>query len=114
MLLLGAKYDGLFVVFDHFHQQLHPILLTRRNFNDAIEIIYRDSLNTANVELNKKTPWKLDKSDPERKKILEEVIEYILVSVKFLKPIMPETCEKVEKIFEGEIKPLEKPLFPRI
>ncbi len=110
----GLVFDKKINLEKEPNYELFYQLIDEFNFNDAIEIIYRDSLNTANVELNKKTPWKLDKDSPERKKILEEVIEYILVSVKFLKPIMPETCEKIEKIFEGEIKPLDKPLFPRL
>ncbi|HBP51535.1 MAG: Methionine-tRNA ligase [Candidatus Shapirobacteria bacterium GW2011_GWE1_38_10] len=89
-------------------------LINELKFNEAIEIIFRDSLNAANLDLNKKTPWKLDKEDPERKKILKEIIQYLLVAIKFLKPIMPDTCEKIEEVFKGEIKPLETGLFPRI
>jgi len=45
---------------------------------------------------------------------LNYCINNLLTAANYLKPIMPQTAEKIESVFNGEIKPLEKPLFPRI
>ncbi|MFA5750187.1 MAG: methionine--tRNA ligase [Candidatus Shapirobacteria bacterium] len=110
----GEKYDLNIDIKDDPDYELFNKLIDNLKFDEAIEIIFRDSLNAANTELSKKTPWKLNKEDPDRKLILKQTIEYILTAVGLLKPIMPETCEKIEQIFKGIIKPLENPLFPRI
>jgi methionyl-tRNA synthetase len=83
-------------------------------FDEVIKTVLKEYIDLANTELNKETPWKLEKTDPKRKEILTRIIGLILQANTFLKPIIPDTSEKIEKIFSGEIKALEKPLFPRI
>lgn len=95
-------------------RQIFEDCLNKFKFDEATEIVFRDSLSAANSELNKKTPWLLKKDDPKRVEILKDIIEYILVACDYLKPIMPATCIAIENQFKGTIKPLERPLFPRI
>ena len=83
-------------------------------FDEVVKTVFREYIDAANAELNKETPWKLDNSDPKRTEILTKIVGLILQANAFLEPIIPETSEKISKVFSGEIKALEKPLFPRI
>ncbi|MDD4937582.1 MAG: methionine--tRNA ligase [Candidatus Shapirobacteria bacterium] len=89
-------------------------LINEFRFDELIKIIFKKYIDFANTELNKETPWKLEKDDPKRIEILNKIIGLILQANVFLEPIMPETSEKIKKAFSGIIKPIEKPLFPRI
>jgi len=89
-------------------------LINEFRFDELIKIIFKEYIDFANTELNKETPWKLEKDDPKRIEILNNIIGLILQANVFLEPIMPKTSEKIKKVFNGIIKPLEKPLFPRI
>ena len=60
--------------------------------------------------INTKRPW--EKSNEEAKKTLDEAIRNILNIGYALKPFLPGTAEKIEKIFRGGEK-LEATLFPR-
>ena len=73
----------------------------------------------ANQEIDKAEPWKLaksqDKNDKEKlEELLSEIAGILCDLAKTIKPIMPETSEKIttalvsDKIKKGE------PLFPRI
>jgi methionyl-tRNA synthetase len=83
-------------------------------FDEVIKIIFDRWINGVNVKLNLKTPWKLSPDDEVRNIFLAACVQDLLTAAYYLEPIMPETSEKIEKIFNGEIKALEKPLFPRI
>ena len=83
-------------------------------FDEGIGYVFEEYVDGANTELNKTTPWKLEKDSVERKLILEKIIGKIIMAADCLTPVMPETCEKIKNCLDGVIKPLEKPLFPRI
>lgn len=95
-------------------RELSVNLVDNLKLDEAIEIIFRDHINSANLDLNKKEPWKLKKEDKERKEILKQVIEYVVDAAWLLEPIMPETCKQIQELFTGKIKFLETPLFPRV
>lgn len=87
--------------------------INRFRFDEAVSIAFY-YVNEANAQLNKDTPWVKNKSDSDRIATLKTCIQHILTAAEQLKPFIPTTCEKIEEVFKGEIKSLEKPLFPRI
>jgi methionyl-tRNA synthetase len=92
----------------------YELLINNLKFDEAISWVFEKYIDPANVKLNTTTPWKLEKDDPKRKEILAEIINDLLNAALLLKPIMPEICKKIEEVFDGRVKALEKPLFPRI
>jgi len=83
-------------------------------FDEALGSIYSEYIDKTNNYLNQETPWKLEKTDPKREEILKSCITNLRKAAIHIEPVMPETAKKILEVFEGEIKPLEKPLFPRI
>jgi methionyl-tRNA synthetase len=88
-------------------------LLENCQFDEALAKVF-SIVDEANVKLNTKTPWKLDKNDPTRTEILGDITNDIRQAAHYLRPIMPESSLAIEKLFKGNIRPVEKPLFPRI
>lgn len=65
-------------------------------------------------KLNKKIDTeKLWEGTEEKQSVLKEIVEEIQKIAFNLRPFLPETAEKIEKQFTGEIKAAE-PLFPRL
>ena len=89
-------------------------LIDSFKFDEAFGWIFSEFIDKTNNYLNQETPWKLEKTDSKRKEILLNCVTNLQKAARYLKSVMPETAEKIEKCFEGEIKALEKPLFPRI
>jgi methionyl-tRNA synthetase len=89
-------------------------LIDDLKLDEAIGWVFTNFVDKSNNLLNQIAPWKLEANDPKRVEVLTECAANLKRAAFHLKPVMPETCEKIEKIFEGEIKPLDKPLFPRI
>ena len=83
-------------------------------YDEAIGFVFDKFINTSNAKLNEVTPWKLEKTDSKRIEVLNYCIDNLKQAANYLNPIMPTVSEKIEKCFEGEVKPLESPLFPRI
>lgn len=83
-------------------------------FDEAISLIFEKYIDASNIRLNETTPWKLEKTDPLRVNVLKDVIKNIKIAAFHLRPIMPTVAEKIEKCFDGTVKPLESGLFPRI
>ena len=82
--------------------------------DEAVGWVFEKFIDKSNARLNETTPWKLEEGDPKRTEVLTECINNLRQAANYLKPIMPETCDKIEKVFEGQIKPLESGLFGRI
>jgi len=69
-------------------------------------------LSHQNKYIQDNKPWELEKD--EKKKILQKSVGNILAISEILEPFIPETTEKIKKIFLGKtIKPAS-PLFPRL
>jgi len=83
--------------------------MEKLEFNLVLEEIWKEIKKT-DVLINTKRPW--EKSNEEAKKTLDEAIRNILNIGYALKPFLPGTAEKIEKIFRGGEK-LEATLFPR-
>jgi methionyl-tRNA synthetase len=89
-------------------------LIDNFKFNEALSWVFNEFVDKTNNYLNQETPWKLEKTDPKRNEVLITCINSLRNTAKYLEPVMPETSKKILEVFSGEIKPLEKPLFPRI
>jgi methionyl-tRNA synthetase len=75
-----------------------------------------NQITEADQLIDKEKPWELAKSDPAKAaEILSEVAGRIINIALELKPFLPETADKIEKIFTAKKikKPIE-PLFKRI
>jgi methionyl-tRNA synthetase len=83
-------------------------------YDEAIGLVFDKFINTSNAKLNEVTPWKLEKTDPKRIDVLNFCVDNLKQAANYLKSIMPTVADKIEKCFDGEVKPLESPLFPRI
>jgi len=88
------------------------ILLKNFKFNEALILIW-EKVNELNKYINDAKPW--TKTGQELEKTLEKPLTEIPQIAYLLKPFLPQTSQKIAEIFQnGEIKPPEKPLFPRI
>lgn len=83
-------------------------------FDEAVAWVFEQFIDKSNNRLNEVAPWKLEATDPKRIEVLNECVNNLRQVAFYLTPIMPDVCQKIEECFEGKIKPLEKPLFPRI
>ncbi|MFZ2152436.1 MAG: methionine--tRNA ligase [Microgenomates group bacterium] len=89
-------------------------LVDNLKLDEAINWVFGKYVDESNNRLNVVTPWKLEPNDPKRIEVLTECINNLRAAAYYLTPVMPETCEKITRALEGEIKPLETGLFGRI
>ena len=80
-------------------------------FNDALAYIW-ENIKRLDKEIDKSKPW--GKSGEELKKILKKLVRNLLKIASSLQPFLPETAEKIEKIFTADNIKAGEPLFPRI
>lgn len=88
--------------------------LDKYQFDLAIKYVFEKYVDATNVRLNEVKPWTLDPADEKRIECLKDCVTNIRKAAYHLQPFIPETSAKILAAFEGEIKPLDKPLFPRI
>ena len=81
-------------------------------FNEALEILW-NKLRECDEIITKKQPWKLDDKQ-EIKNILMPIAQNILNVAELLFPFMPDTAEKIKKIFLADKIKKSEILFPRI
>lgn len=89
-------------------------LIDNCRYDEAIGLVFEKFINNSNAKLNEVTPWKLEKTDQKRIEVLNYCVNNLKQAANHLKSITPETAQKILNCFDGEVKPLEKPLFPRI
>jgi len=96
------------------HQEINQ-LISGYQFNDALRVV-NDMVSLADKLIDKDKPWILIKTDKEKTiEILSAIVGRILSVSEALKPFLPETSEKIEKIFTAKkIKKPAESLFPRI
>jgi methionyl-tRNA synthetase len=97
-------------VFDPEYEKL----ISSFHFDEAIGLVFNKWVDATNNRLNQEAPWKLAADDPKRIKVLSEAIKNLKITAWHLKPVMPETADNILDCFDETVKPLEKPLFPRI
>lgn len=92
--------------------QTYCRLLNSYKFNETLAWIWR-KISQLDKYIDKNKPW--EKPTPETKKILQKPIKEILKISFLLKPFLPETSAKIEKIFTAKnIKAPKISLFPKI
>jgi len=96
------------------HDSKFEDLVNSLKLDEAIGWVFENYVDKSNNRLNEVAPWKLEANDPKRIEVLRECAKNLQLAAWYLEPVMPESCEKIKKLFEGEIKPLDKPLFMRI
>lgn len=79
-------------------------------FNDALSYIW-SQISSLDQKINQEKPWEL--RGESAKKLLTSLAYSIREISQNLRPFLPETAEKIEAQFSGEIKS-STPLFPRI
>ena len=89
-------------------------LIDSFKFDEALSWVFNEYIDKTNNYLNQETPWKLEKNDPKRKEILQNCISNLQTTAIYLEPVMPKTAKNILNVFNGEVRPLEKPLFPRL
>jgi methionyl-tRNA synthetase len=85
--------------------------IEKYRFDDAMKFIW-EKITLIDQAINKDEPWKL--KGEELKKKLQYYLEEIAEIALNLKPFLPETVEKIAKIFGSPVIKSGKPLFPRI
>lgn len=87
-------------------------LIEKYQFHKALKYI-GDHLSHLDKTIDQTQPW--TKSGHELKSLLKPIIKEVLQISGALKPFLPETSERIEKIFTTlKIKAPKKPLFPRV
>lgn len=88
--------------------------LEELRFNDALSFVW-GKISEADKFINEEKPWELVKNKDEKvNEVLKHSVEQIKEIAYFLKPLLPETAEKIEEQYlASEIKS-SSPLFPRI
>lgn len=89
-------------------------LIDNLKFDEAIGWVFENYIDKSNNRLNEVTPWKLEKDDPKRIEVLTECANNLRIAANYLKSVMPTVSDKISDLLDGEIKELDKPLFPRI
>lgn len=92
------------------YNEVHNAISEYR-FDLALKFIW-EKVTLVDQAINKDEPWKLEgeKLKEKLQYYLEEIAEIALN----LKPFLPETVEKIAKIFCGPVIKLTEPLFPRL
>lgn len=85
--------------------------LDEYKFDEAIKIIW-DEITSLDQKINREEPWKLE--GDKLKLFLNDSVSSILNIVYNLQPFLPETAEKITKIFQGPKITSSAPLFPRL
>lgn len=85
--------------------------LDKYEFNQALIKLWEE-LRKIDLEISQFEPWK--KTPSERKNKLLEYAQRLLAFAWQLQICLPETAEKIVKIFSGSKIKIDKPLFPRL
>jgi len=89
-------------------------LFDELRFDEGIGLIFEKYIDKANSELNRVAPWKLEKDDPERRKVLTDCVTKIQIAADCLASVMPEASKKITELFSKKIEAAKESVFPRI
>ena len=83
-------------------------------FSKAFDYIW-EKIQAINRQIDEDKPWTLAKRNETEKlqKVLESEVTTLLKTADLLTPFLPETVDKIQRIFSGTIAPPEEPLFPK-
>lgn len=79
-------------------------------FNLALQLIWQ-KIDAQNKKIDENKLWEETK---DKQEVLKEIVQEIRQIAQDLKPLLPETAEKIETQFEGPKIASAKPLLPRI
>ena len=107
--MINKKFDGMtseptkegqeIIEWAYNKSEIIAKLYEELNFAKAMVEI-REIADKTNQYFDEKAPWKLIKEDPETTKaILTDILGVFLIMTIYLKPIMPEYAQEVEKLF---------------
>ena len=89
-------------------------LMEGLEFSRAFDYVW-GRVQGINKKIDEEKPWMLAKSG-EREK-LEEILSLLVVELRrvnlLLSPFIPGVSERISEVFSGEVKPPERPLFPK-
>lgn len=106
------KMQNLKLQFKIQNYKIYNDLIKKYKYNECLIWIWR-KIRKLDKYIDKTKPW--EKSGKRLTRTLQTPVIKILEIAVFLKPFLPETAEKIEKIFTAEkIKAPKTPLFPRI
>lgn len=92
----------------------YKIAVEDYRFNDALSLIW-NKISEADQEISNAKPWELIESDPKQAEaVLTSLITKIRGIATMLAPFLPETAEKITKIYHGPKIKATPPLFPRL
>lgn len=92
----------------------YKIAVEDYRFNDALAGIWQ-KISAADKQVSETKPWELVEKDPEQaRKILAELVGQIRIISQELAPFLPETAEKITKVFSGPKIKSTDPLFPHL
>ncbi len=80
-------------------------------FDNALKFIW-EKVTLVDQEINKNEPWKLE-GEALKKELQKYIVEIAEIALN-LKPFLPETTEKIAKVFGGIKIKMTEPLFPRL
>ena len=78
-------------------------------FDNALKFIW-EKVTLVDQEINKNEPWKLE-GEALKKELQKYIVEIAEIALN-LKPFLPETTEKIAKVFGGIKIKMTEPLFP--
>lgn len=82
--------------------------------DEALGWVFENFVDKSNNRLNEVAPWKLEADNPRRIEVIAECVNNLRQAAIYLKPVMPQTAEKIEKAFSEKVEVLDSSLFPRI
>ena len=106
-----AEKDGLEGIKNYEKKVAVSDYLDRYEFNQALIKLWEE-LRSLDLEISRFEPWK--KTAGERKEKLIEYAKRLLAFSWQLQIFLPETAEKIAKIFTGSIIKIDQGLFPRL
>ena len=89
-------------------------MMERFEFSRAFDFVW-GRIQELNKRIDEEKPWSLAKNGEVEKlaECMSGLIGDLMQSNEMLKPFLPNTAERIEAIFKGEIRPPETPLFPK-
>ncbi|MBU2051963.1 methionine--tRNA ligase [Patescibacteria group bacterium] len=106
-----AETDGLSGIKEYSKKITIADYIDRYEFNLALTKLWEE-VRSLDLEISRFAPW--EKSAADRKGRLVEYAKKILALAWQLQIFLPETAEKIAKVFTGNKIKLDNPLFPRL
>lgn len=104
-LITEIHFDGL------TRKTLYADAIEKYDFNTALTLVW-DQIKVTDQYINDMEPWK--KNGQQLKDIMQVCVDSIKIISTKIKPFLPETVEKIAKIFGSPVIKSGEALFPRL